>query len=993
MMLTKIRQKRKKKPAATTTMKTKKALIIWCCVVLTVLCVSSWSSRSSSSSSSVFFFVSGRLGLSPSSKSSKSSSTTTTAVVATKPNGTFHHPLECNKQIDDDPCLTTWQSKFGSTQLVYDDTVTIPCGMCIVLTSLSDSSKSLQFNGGLIVEGKLVILEGMTPPIKILTKYVVVYGTLVLESIKDIIDGQPSIIIEWIDDKEEESNNNDDVSGGDFGNTFRPPPSSSYDSNTICGGPFGRCDMGQKPFVVAGGRIDIRGLPSTSMPTFVSLIDVGDSSSGSFVGTTNDFSSSSSSWFDDEEKAQETTTNGNNNDDPYLNFVPPPIGCREDGILISHDFLTSTEEENVIVKELYFRPSYGSVYEWTHRNTMKFVNRTHTQHCPVVDLQRIRHCLQADTLYILTVRLRLEDQKKPNEKINSAIGGRESIQEEEQGGQDRRTECSRTGENCLSIFQARTNPRGIGHTTSLWKETSKFGTVLGVETTIDITFNFSQALLNENNIFEILQLRGPGPGIDMELLGFTLRSPPREAYPHRANPCSGNLIRNGDAELLGPSTFPFHTNNAEVRLSVASDRNDNSENENQYFALTGRVSAMAKSNRRKGKRWKRAGIAYTGIHGICVRRGYYGFQADVRMHSIDGRPAEAQWMIMGLFDDDSRDPVYETLAACPPSTGEWSSCSGSILTSKELQEADRYEIFLELISPDSDGVDYDVDNVSFEYEMSAGFDQLILPDIVKDGWGVGAEIIVASQQQRFDTPEQYLRKIIKMEEHEEEGKVRVYLDVPLDQPFAVDSSDNPDAATTTEVGLLSRNILFNATIGGHMSILHTPGVSQMIQGVELVGFGEEEKANSYPILFDSCQGGASIVSKNTIRQSDQGCVILEATSNVLVESNVGFDVKGPCFVARAGSQNNIFKNNIGVPVIRTPQLVGSNGQETNSQVPPIFLSDSQSNEWTGNVAVRNTGEALPVGNDGAVVETNEHGRASSPLTVFNLQEASVLDEM
>ena len=64
----------------------------------------------------------------------------------------------------------------------------------------------------------------------------------------------------------------------------------------------------------------------------------------------------------------------------------------------------------------------------------------------------------------------------------------------------------------------------VGRTTSLWKEKKSLQSMLGEETTISVAFNFTSQQLSDSNIYEMIQLRGPGPDVDMELLEFTLRS-------------------------------------------------------------------------------------------------------------------------------------------------------------------------------------------------------------------------------------------------------------------------------------------------------------------------------------------------------------------------------------------------------------------------------------------------------------------------------------
>jgi hypothetical protein len=759
------------------------------------------------------------------------------------PTGDFKK-LKCNSRLKDDPCLTSWSMLYGA-QLVFKDTVEIPCGTCVVMTH--PLLGTLELFQGLTIFGKLIIPNGIVLDVR--TTSILVHGELIMESSKPI-DGTPDITITWIDTP------NHPLS-------FRPP-SNGENSEDICGGKHYSCDMGRKPFIVAGGRLDIRGLPSSSMPTWVPIYDVDQSP----IPTTE-----------------------------YRTYQQPLPGCPQDDILIHHDFSGSPI--------LTFGGSYGSFFEWTTNGRLKVTNRTHAQHCPIIDLKHVRHCLQADKTYLLTAKVLLT---------------KDDIVDQ--------SDCARGGDDsaCMKIYQARMSEKGLGRTTSIWKERRSFGSMLGEETTISVEFNFTSKQISEPNIYEILQLRGPGPGVDMEMIEFTLRAPPKEAFPEIENLCTDMVPINSDAELLGLSPYPFRTNNEDTHLSVVA------EGSNHYFEVTGREFAV--QNARRGN-LRNAGITWD-VPQSCFMKTHskFTFKADIRMHSLS--LVSAEWKIKGTRT--GKKPVIESLATCPSSVGNWVNCYGEFKPSIELTKVDRLEVFLETDTSSYD-IDYDVDNISFKRTTKGegGFDRLILPNSVENVWNTGAELLITSHTSEWDGHS--TRRVTSIENHDKEGYVSISLNEPIDRPITLGS--NPFYAT--EVALLSRNIVFMGANGGHLTVLNTPNQAQLIQGVEFREFGSGgEVREAYPIYFDNCNDSSgSVVSKNSIRDSKRGCIVLDGTNNVLVEQNVALATKGHCFVVKTGKEiGNVFKSNLGAFC----------QEEDIDTTPATFWIGSPTNFWVDNVA-------------------------------------------
>jgi len=88
-----------------------------------------------------------------------------------------------------------------------------------------------------------------------------------------------------------------------------------------------------------------------------------------------------------------------------------------------------------------------------------------------------------------------------------------------------------------------------------------------------------------------------------------------------------------------------------------------------------------------------------------------------------------------------------------------------------------------------------------------------------------------------------------------------------------------------EVASLSRNVKFTSEkddpdplVGGHLIVMHTPNVAQLLRGVEISNFGQQGNIGRYPIhLHVSEDVHGTSISKNVIRQSNQRCIVVHGT--------------------------------------------------------------------------------------------------------------------
>ena len=202
-----------------------------------------------------------------------------------------------------------------------------------------------------------------------------------------------------------------------------------------------------------------------------------------------------------------------------------------------------------------------------------------------------------------------------------------------------------------------------------------------------------------------------------------------------------------------------------------------------------------------------------------------------------------------------------------------------------------------------------------------------------------------------------MRKIKKVSDYAvREGYVLVELDTPIIRPTTFRQSN----LYAVEVALLSRNIVFEGgpddveNHGAHFSIRDTPKVKQTLIGVDFQNFGQQGYLGRYPIHIH--MNGAmpdSIVSKNTVRQSNQRCIVVHGTNDLLVENNVAYDTKGHCFIVEDGIETgNKFIRNLGAQTGIPKKIIpdtGTNGEETDDR-PATFWITNPTNSWIGNVA-------------------------------------------
>jgi hypothetical protein len=235
-------------------------------------------------------------------------------------------------------------------------------------------------------------------------------------------------------------------------------------------------------------------------------------------------------------------------------------------------------------------------------------------------------------------------------------------------------------------------------------------------------------------------------------------------------------------------------------------------------------------------------------------------------------------------------------------------------------------------------------------------DTVFVPRSVAGKWSVGAEILITSHTLDWNAAQ--VRKILSISTFF--APMTGYIALKLNETIIRPTTLKESADFAVEVALLSRNIVFRggpddvANHGGHFMVMNTPAVVQTIEGVEFRNFGQQGELGRYPIHFHYCDDvPGSIVSKNSIRESNQRCVVVHGTNKLRIQENVAFDTKGHCYMTEDGIETgNEFLYNLGaetgIPLKIIPND-GTNGNETDGE-PATFWISNPTNSFIGNVA-------------------------------------------
>lgn len=325
--------------------------------------------------------------------------------------------------------------------------------------------------------------------------------------------------------------------------------------------------------------------------------------------------------------------------------------------------------------------------------------------------------------------------------------------------------------------------------------------------------------------------------------------------------------------------------------------------------------------------------------------------ASARIRVLSATPVKPI-MVMRIFYTRSgnRSPFRRVVAECRPSRRKFVLCKSNFLMEEQFDESDIEEVRFSFETENSKAT-FDVKKWSVELVEVSTSSIVVQEEGVKDCWGSGADLLITSHTTDFEHSQR--RRLVDAPKPHSNDYVRLELDHWVIPPVTVADGDG----FAVEVALLSRNVVFQGEndesdplLGGHMIVMNTPNVQQRIEGLELENFGRQGELGRYPIHFHLCANvHGSVVAKNSIRNSNQRCIVVHGSHNLTVSDNVSYENKGHCYILEDGGElDNSFVRNLGSNTRAARRLVRP--FETDREMPSTFWCSNPMNSWIDNVA-------------------------------------------
>eukprot|EP00548_Thalassiothrix_antarctica_P009388 CAMPEP_0194161454 /NCGR_PEP_ID=MMETSP0152-20130528/78944_1 /TAXON_ID=1049557 /ORGANISM="Thalassiothrix antarctica, Strain L6-D1" /LENGTH=1489 /DNA_ID=CAMNT_0038871245 /DNA_START=953 /DNA_END=5423 /DNA_ORIENTATION=+ len=568
---------------------------------------------------------------------------------------------------------------------------------------------------------------------------------------------------------------------------------------------------------------------------------------------------------------------------------------------------------------------YGALSHVTNDHTFKVYGRKIARdHGPTWDMEKIRNCLIPGQTYLFRCNVKFTKAEK---KVGDL------------------TSCAINGSNCLTLYSTIKTPNGqIGRRKGFWGK--NHGIRYGDWNGFYATFEYNQKELNQMNIFQLLQLRGPEGGVDIEIDDVLFSLPDPKTLPNSSNTCNGNLIFNGNAEMDPIHPFPMLVSGGV--LQVADD------GVNQYFRHTARTSSSYSF------------FYEFPVLGCLSENAKYKISLDLRTDSKVPFTVRLKLRSQS-FDDTS---IWWTIVDCDGINEQWSTCSVQFNFPSGLLGSNKEFVRLHLESIGNPTANMDIDNMSMEL-LNGSITSIVVPEAgVLNCWGKGADILITSHT--LDYRDSQVRTLVADPIPDKYGHVMLQLDNAIVPPTTRQQSKD----FAVEVALLSRNILFqgekdpaNDLFGAHFMVMKTPYVEQMIDGIEFQNFGQQGVLGRYPIHLHLCEDvTGTVIKRNCIRYSNQRCIVIHGSNGkklhpifeskmivihgsngATIVENIAYETHGHCFMLEDGGEiNNTFRRNLGAKTLAAKRAISP--EETDHTFPSTFWCSNPQNSWISNVA-------------------------------------------
>jgi len=383
-------------------------------------------------------------------------------------------PLSCNGAYT---ACTPW-----NTTLPLTAVMTIPCGTCISMDFTQN--EVIDLPGTLNIEGKLVVPNNAKFTLK--TDMIVVQGELEMTK-NNTVKANPEV--SFIMKK---------------GATSFTPHSQNAG---VC---TGSCVVGHRAVVIAGGKLNIRGL-SPSCPAWSPVVDVVPS--GMVVPPLGSFSTA----------------------------PDPKPGCASN--ILSETFSGPHDWDG----NLGAFVTITNETSWDGKsNYMKVSNRLKSWQGPHLELSSYMDCFEADVDYFIEAQVRIVNTTDTPEG----------------------SECSREGKKCIKFRGEFMQSTDMVKFVTLHEMSGLDAVPDNTWFTYRGSFKFNGFFLASGNVYRSLSIEGPEEGLELHVGDIQIYMAPPEAFPSQDVVCK-DLFVNGDAGSTGGYSYPwkpFVKNEAEITI-------------------------------------------------------------------------------------------------------------------------------------------------------------------------------------------------------------------------------------------------------------------------------------------------------------------------------------------------------------------------------------------------------------------------------------------
>jgi len=446
----------------------------------------------------------------------------------------------------------------------------------------------------------------------------------------------------------------------------------------------------------------------------------------------------------------------------------------------------------------------GYVFHNPINGTITIANRKLTWQGPHIDLTRLvsSSCVIPNQDYLLTARVRID-------KADGSSNGSP-------------TPCAVNGTFCPKLTNRIGRlPSGDwyrGKYTLLSKYAGSYGQFVDFTGTIQWT---ADEVDPNNNAYWTLYIEGPEPGAMITMDSFSLALPSPASYLNSSDVCQ-ELLPNGNAEGNGFSPYPYYPSRSDEMIRVVN------ENGNNFFRLTNRKYYYSSMTYNIETRCLDLGVTYFASAKIRIQSDFpQAYNIHLKMQKADG-----SW-------------IDRTIVQCPAQSrfNGWVTCSGEFTVDTDLSQALSASWRLHLTNT-RDGI-YSIDYDDLSIRFLRGYvDKIVVDSVDTSCWGAGSDVHVTSSTfYNGDgtpiVPNGYMGKVIQVTDAGY-GSQFLHISPPPTLPILSDVNSSLYAA---EIALLSRNVIVEGFMdeatgkGGYFQVLHTPNVTQTIQGVRFVNMG------------------------------------------------------------------------------------------------------------------------------------------------------------